>query len=284
MEHMKKAGNFYFIGLMLMLNSCFGDVDLTGLVYSPDPVNERVKQSLVWNKANPSRDMVISGKDYAFLVAGDSQVGGLVNMDTMIARANKPGMSGLVIVGDITTGHDEDFLDLDKELAEKSNVPAFLMIGNHDLFFKGWDTYQSLFKTSTYDFTVKTDNASDLFICLDSGNGTIGSKQLDWLKDRLEKKRSSHRYCIVFTHVNFFREHHTFSACPLVDELHELVALFYEYSVDLVIMGHDHRRSEEFLGRTHYITLDACYDGFEYASYLDLEIKNGKLISNFVEL
>jgi UDP-2,3-diacylglucosamine pyrophosphatase LpxH len=60
--------------------------------------------------------------------------------------------------------------------------------------------------------------------------------------------------------------------------------LFYRNSVDLVIMGHDHRRSEEFFGKTHYITLDACFDGFENASYLRLEIKSGKLITGFEDL
>jgi hypothetical protein len=52
----------------------------------------------------------------------------------------------------------------------------------------------------------------------------------------------------------------------------------------MVVMGHDHRRLEEYFGRTHYITLDACYDGFKYASYFNLEIKNGKLTSHFTAL
>jgi hypothetical protein len=42
--------------------------------------------------------------------------------------------------------------------------------------------------------------------------------------------------------------------------------------------------SEEFLGRTHYITLDALLDGFDDASYLRLEIKKGKLNSRFEDL
>jgi hypothetical protein len=49
----------------------------------------------------------------------------------------------------------------------------------------------------------------------------------------------------------------------------------------MVITGHDHHRSEEFFGKTHYVTLDAFIDGFKDASYLSLEIKNGKLTSNF---
>lgn len=284
MGHLEKIRNCCFLGLIVICNSCSETVDITGLFYSPDPVNERVRQSLEWNKKKNSRDVMISDKDYTMLIGGDSQVGGIVNLDTLISRANKPGIAGLVLVGDNTTGQKKDYDILAKELDEKNNIPAYLLIGNHDLFFNGWDTYYSYFGSSTYDFTVKTNDASDYYICLDSGNGTIGSKQLEWLETRLEENRTRHRFCIVFSHVNFFREHHTFSANPLVDELHVLMDLFYRHSVDAVIMGHDHNRSEEFFGRTHYITLDALLDGFEDASYLRLEIKKGKLISGFEKI
>ena len=186
-----------------------------------------------------------------------------------------------MIAGDITSGDPKGYDTLEHDLDTKNHGTAFYILGNHDLFFNGWDKYYSYFGSSTYSFTVKTNDASDLYICLDSGNATIGSIQLDWLSDLLAKERKNHRFCIIFSHVNFFREHHTFSANPLVDEIRVLLDLFYRYSVDMVITGHDHRRSEEFFGKTHYITLDAFIDGFKDASYLRLEIKNGKLTSNF---
>jgi hypothetical protein len=259
------------------------DADLTGFLYSADPVNERVKLSLEWNDLNQSRDMVIEGTDYSLLIAGDSEVGGTANLDTLIARSKGPGVAGFVLDGDLTSGDPEGYNILEHELDTRNTCPAYFILGNHDLFFNGWDNYFSYFGSSTYAFTIKTDNASDLFICLDSGNGTIGSRQLDWLSDLLAKERKNHRFCIIFSHVNFFREHHTFSANPLVDELHAMLDMFYSNSVDMVIMGHDHHRSEEFFGKTHYITLDACFDGFEEASFLKLEIKNGKLITGFEE-
>ncbi len=257
------------------------DADLSGFLYSNDPVNERVKQSLEWNNMNPNKDVAINGSDYSFLIAGDSEVGGIINLDTLIARAKKPGVSGFVIAGDITGGDPKGYKILEHELDKKNPDHAFYILGNHDLFFNGWDDYYSYFGSSTYAFDVKTNNASDLYICLDSGNGTIGSTQLKWLEDLLKNERKNHRLCIIFSHVNFFREHHTFSANPLVDELHVLLDLFYRNSVDMVITGHDHHRSEEFFGKTHYITLDALFDGFTEASYLRLEIKNGKIIYGF---
>ena len=283
MENIRLTGTFCFLILILLCSSCMDDADLSGFLYSPDPVNDRVKLSLAWNNTHSDREVFVSGTDYSLLVAGDSEVGGTVNLDTLIARANEPGNVGFVIAGDITSGNNEGYDIVKHELEEKNAGRHFMILGNHDLFFNGWDKYYSYFGSSTYAFTVKTNDTSDLYICLDSGNGTIGSRQLGWLTGVLKKERKNHRFCVIFSHVNFFRERHTFSANPLVDELHVLLDLFYTNSVDLVIMGHDHRRSEEYFGKTHYITLDAFYDGFKAASYLQLEVKNGKLISGFEE-
>jgi hypothetical protein len=282
MENIRLNRSVFFLGLVLSFSSCMDDADLTGFLYSADPVNERVNMSLEWNKMNPSRDITFAAKDYSLLIAGDCEVGGTTNLDTLIFRAKRQNTAGFVIVGDLTSGDPKGYGILENELDAKKPGDAYFILGNHDLFFNGWDDYYSYFGSSTYSFTVKTSEASDLYICLDSGNGTLGSRQLDWLTDLLNRERKNYRYCIIFSHVNFFREHHTFSANPLVDEIRVMLDLFYKYNIDMVITGHDHHRSEEFFGRTHYITLDAFYDGFEDASFLRLEVKSD-LLSTFFE-
>lgn len=283
MEIIRKPESVYLLLILLFCCSC-ETIDYTGFIYSTDPVNERVKQSLEWNESNPAREILVSGTNYSLLIAGDSHVGGTVNLDSFLIQANTSGNSGLVIVGDLTSGKREDFEIFKQELESKNSGPAFLMIGNHDLFFNGWGTYFEFFGSSTYSFTVRTDDTIDLFICLDSGGGTHGWRQLEWLKDLLEKERKNARYCILFTHDNFFRAHRTLSTNPLVDELRIIFDLCYTYSIDMVIMGHDHMRSEEFLGKTTYITLDALEDDFEDASYLKLQIKESGLNYTFIEL
>jgi hypothetical protein len=281
MENLKVTGFVYLMIIILACNSCMKDADLSGFLYSTDPVNERVKLSLKWNKENPARDLTINGTDYSFLIAGDPEVGGTANLDTLISRAKGQGVAGFLIAGDITSGDPTGYDTLKHDLDTKEHGTGFYILGNHDLFYNGWDQYFRYFGSSTYAFTVKTNDSSDLYICLDSGNATLGSIQLDWLSNLLANERKNHRFCIIVSHVNFFREHHTFSANPLVDEIYVMLDLFYRYSVDMVITGHDHHRSEEFFGYTHYITLDAFIDGFEDASYLRLGVKNGKLTSSF---
>jgi 3',5'-cyclic AMP phosphodiesterase CpdA len=276
-------------GIVLLLLAAFvgrscKEIDPTGFLYSSDPVNERVEQSLEWNDMHPARKVIVSGTEYSLLVAADSHLDGIVNLDTLISRAQKPNNAGYVMVGDLTTGRKESYSLLIQELSLKNKVPAFLMVGNHDLFYGGWDTFYNYFGSSTYAFRVTGKDTTDLYICLDSGSGTIGSMQLDWLKNLLEKERSRVRYCILFSHVNFFREHRTTSTNPLVDEIRVLMDLCYVHSVDMVIMGHDHRRSTETFGKTRFITLDALQDGFEEASYLKLDIKENGLEYTFIDL
>ena len=95
MENRKKKVTVLLLMAVLFCVSC-SKLDPTGFLYSTVPVNERVKQSLEWNNLNTSRDIEVSGTDYNLLVAGDSHVGTTVNLDALFARANMPGISGLV--------------------------------------------------------------------------------------------------------------------------------------------------------------------------------------------
>ena len=187
------------------------------------------------------------------------------------------------MIGDIVTGQKYDYDSLRNHLPTDS-TRYFMVAGNHDLFFDGWKTFYEYFGSSTYYFTVTTPADSDLFICLESGSGTLGADQLDWLKNILTTIRSQYRRCIVFSHVNLFREHRTSSTNVMTDEIRILLDLFAKNNVDMTFSGHDHRRSTEVFGNTTYVTLDALKDGFSEASYLQLKITNGTPEIQFVGL
>lgn len=283
MEIRKKSVLVFLLPLLFLFVTC-DKLDPAGYFYSSSTVNERVEQSLEKNLGQPSRDIVVTGSEYTLLVAGDSHVGGTENLNLLIEETNSPGVSGLVVVGDLTTGHEEDFITFKQEIDLKLDRPGFLMTGNHDLYFGSWKNFLNYFGSSTYSFKVSTTNSTDLFVCLDSGSGTLGWRQLDWLKTLLKEERNNVRYCILFTHVNFFRAHRTGSTNPLVDELRVIMDLCYAYSINMVFMGHDHNRSEESLGNIRFITLDALADDFENPSYLKLQVKESGLAYVFIEL
>ncbi|MGB8491273.1 MAG: metallophosphoesterase [Bacteroidales bacterium] len=283
MGYLKKAGHIIIIAIIFSFQSCMKDVDFSGFLYTAEGSNERFDNSMEWNLRHPSKDLVVNSDNYTFLVAGDSHCGTTKNLDFFIGKANAPGISFSIIAGDLTSGLKDDYDSVYKHLTNMAIRPPFLSVGNHDLFFHGWNTFIDYFGSSTYTFTVTSPSGKDLFICLDSGTGTLGSKQMQWLKD-IMKSRAGYRNCVVFTHVNFFREHRVESATLLVEEVYALLDLFSDNNVDMVIMGHDHWRSVENLGKTYYITLDAIEDEFGSASYMSVTNQKGVISYQFIDV
>jgi predicted phosphodiesterase len=258
------------------------DVDFTGMFIPVEPVNQRFRQSMEWNALHPFEEIVVPSDNYLILSMSDSHVGSTTNLNRFLNSAATTNASAAVMVGDLTTGHSYDYDAFQQCIPSQDSLHTFFLTGNHDLFFNGWHQFYTRFGSSTYLFTVKTPVADDLYICLDSGNATLGDKQLDWLIDILETSRNDYRYCVVFTHNNFFRNRHTGSTNPLVEELLVLMELFTIHHVDLVITGHDHKKYVEQFGNTAYITMDALMDGLDYSGYLSLLVENGKIDYRFI--
>ncbi len=278
----KQIISLFLTGLLLF--SCNSILDYKGFIVSYKSVNERFRQSEEWNYEHPAREITIPEDSYSLFIMGDSHVGGTKNLDAFFKGAINSEAEAVVMAGDLTTGKADDYKTFLKHLPPSDTLLSFPLAGNHDLYFDGWKHYHALFGSSTYYFTIKTPGATDLYICLDSGSGTLGNDQLKWFKDILTTKRSGCRHCIVFSHVNLFRSRHVTSTNPPVEELHALMDMAVKHQIDMVITGHDHVRDEEMLGNTVYITLDALLDGCSHASYLNLTLNQGKINYSFDEL
>jgi 3',5'-cyclic AMP phosphodiesterase CpdA len=189
----------------------------------------------------------------------------------------------MVIAGDVTTGKKDDYTVLDSVLQSTTFVQTCLVAGNHDLYFDGWKSFHEMFGSSTYTMQVNTADSSDLFIFLDSGSGTLGTLQLDWLKNLLQTERANYRHVIITTHLNFFRNRMTGSTNPLNEELLVLLDLFERHKVDLLVSGHDHDRYLEVFGHTQYLTLDAMVDEAKQASYMKLTVNGDGLDYQFIK-
>ena len=259
--------------------------DLRGIFVSYESVNDRFEQSMTWNDLHPYKKILLSTNDYKIFAMGDSQIGGVENLNIFLKGAVNSNAKAIVMVGDLTSGKALDYAVFQNNLVNAGSVEVFPLAGNHDLYFNGWKDFYSRFGSSTYYFTIRTPNAEDLFICLDSASGTLGSEQINWLKNLLENERHNYRHCLVFTHNNFFRSWHKPSTNPLVEELYILMELFLIHNVEIIITGHDHSKSIEKLGNTLYIVMDALLDGFKDAGYLILSIKSNENIGyEFVNL
>jgi predicted phosphodiesterase len=283
MGHPVKIFTALLLGISFSFTSC-EDLDISGMFRSYDLVNERFEQSMEWNAGHPYREIQIPVDDYTILSMGDSHVGPTKNLDTFFRDANTKNAAAVVLVGDLTTGQAEDYEIFQQHVPDPDSLTSFYLVGNHDLYFNGWNQFFPRFGSSVYYFTVKTGVDSDLFICLDTGGGTLGKKQLDWLKDILQNVRPDYRNCLVFTHNNFFRFRHTSSTNPQMEEIRVLINLFTKNKVDMVVMAHDHIHDVQLYGNTIYITMDALKDDLKNPGYFQIEIKNGQIEYRFINL
>jgi predicted phosphodiesterase len=271
MEHQLTSRFALLFLTVLTLSSCTKqeDIEITA--------NQRFIQSMDWNNTHSYREIIVPDNDYMILSMGDSHVGGTNNLDNFFNTARMKKVAAVVMAGDLTTGQKNDYNMFEKHLPPQDSLVSFSVAGNHDLFSGGWNEYYSRFGSSSYYFTIKTPHTADLFICLETGGGTLGTRQLEWLTNLLRTARTGYRHCIVFTHNNILRPRHTDSTNPLVEETGALLNLFAEYQVDMVITGHDHKQDATIFGITTYIIMDALKDGESNAGYFQIRVENGNI-------
>ncbi len=277
--HIRKKTAVCLVALLLI--SCY-KVDFSGFIMRSEKANQRFDDSIEWNAANPPRKMAVDDDDYVLLTIGDPHVGTTANLDIFFGIAKEKGADAVMMVGDLTTGHKTDYKTFVNALPDQAELPSYPLVGNHDLYFGGWEHFLRLLGSSVYIVTIDTPEASDLLICIDTGSGTMGSKQTQWLRETLEKNRENYRHCMVFSHNNLFRDQRrTMSTNPPVEELHVLMELFAQHRVDLFVSGHDHQHSEAVFGNTTYLVVDALRDGLSNAGYLEIRVLGDSIDYSF---
>ena len=156
--------------------------------------------------------------------------------------------------------------------------PCFLVIGNHDVYYDCVQYFKQYFHTSTYTVTVNADGVNDLFIFLDSGNGTHGKRQLEWLEEQLSH-RSEYRHCFVVSHNWLFRTSYNYTTTPAAnlpqDEQYAFMDLMSRSNVDMVIMGHFHAREQRQFGGVQYVMTDNLNEKSVTPSYLVVNVEDG---------
>lgn len=275
---MKK--HFLYITLAVLMTACSDDftLDLKGMFSSNgEPVDVRFAQSMTYNNDKGEMHLDMGSDEYMVYVCTDSHITRKThkNLDYFIDTFNAETAPKIAIhLGDLIDAQ-KNFPCADSVLS-LANGPLFITPGNHDVYFKQWSIYRSYFHTGTYWFD--TNNGSkklDLFICLDTADGTLGTKQMQWLRDLLEKKsKEGYRRIIVYTHTHFWKlddsQGHTSNFS--LEETYELAALLGQYQVDYVWSGHQHARQSVFFRGVNYLVLDATKDSEKGQSYMTVQM------------
>ncbi|MBQ9137172.1 MAG: metallophosphoesterase [Alistipes sp.] len=257
----------FSVALALLLVGC-DSVDIKGLIVPvSDSVNRRCEQSLAMCGDGAYATFTAESEQYDIYVAADTHVADTAkNLQQFvdIVRADGTAPFGYM-VGDCIDkrGQMELYVSaLQQRDGQQYSQPILSALGNHDLFFDGWDSFRELVGPSVYWFEAVHPSGRDLFITLDSASGTLGRVQTAWLKRLLREQRDSYCHCVIFSHVNLFYTDNsqTGSGNMPLEESAALMQLFSQARVSLVVQGHDHYREDvEFMG-VRYVIIGTMRD------------------------
>ncbi|MCJ7817748.1 MAG: metallophosphoesterase, partial [Candidatus Thorarchaeota archaeon] len=182
-----------------------------------------------------------------FYVFSDSQgyQGGVEQIVTA-ANLNRPDF--IFHCGDLTPFGQENQYQAIKTVLDRSIVPVYTTIGNHDLKDGGGTLYEEYFGSSTYSFDLGPAH----FTVFNTSTGDITSQEFAWLEHDLTQTEAEFRF--VFTHFPPF-DPRTGENHSLVNSTSstQLISLFEEHEVDVVFTGHIHIYNETVVNGVKYV-------------------------------
>ncbi|MDR2900488.1 MAG: metallophosphoesterase [Treponema sp.] len=236
------------ISFMFFLVSCSND--LLGLFYSTG-IKERfaMKDSFVY--LDESDRQLSLNEELSFLVLTDIHIAdnNVYGMDQLAKVIAENGDSFVAITGDITQSGTPQELELFLKTADAFGVPCYPVIGNHDIYFGNWNTWEKMIGSTTYriDAGEKTT-----LLMLDSANASFGKDQLDWLETQLG---TAGEHTFVFTHANLFTSGGgEFQQLTDIRERFRIMSLL-EGKCTAFFSGHSHEQVIKQAGKVQYITL-----------------------------
>ena len=253
-------------------------LDLAGMFVSSSPsIDKRFEQSESYNNKAAVTTIFAPSDDYHIYVCTDTHITKTRNRWEKFIQAYRADMLCPIAIhlGDIIDART-DFEYVRESLIPESPKLKFdtlmAIAGNHDIYFKQWDKFVAAFKTSSYYFIVQTPSGDrDLFVCYDSADGTIGNKQLNWLKATLEwADTQNFRHIIACTHTHLFKrdtsQGHTSNFT--IEETYSLLNLLTSHNVKMIWNGHDHSREITEVKNMTCIILNSMRDEDKTADYM----------------
>ena len=292
MNVMKKQYLIILAAACMILSTGCNRLDIAGMVVNRSDTEERVADWLDYNAQNGEPVIENAPDEYHIYSCSDSHYSERDNIvpqgekdrlyKYITAERNDPMAVFAIHAGDMVNESGETgFIMTEAALqynaeTQAEDDPCFLVIGNHDVYYDCAKFFKQHFHTSTYTVTVKTVSGfKDLYIFLDSGNGTHGKRQLEWLEEKLSH-REDYRHCMVISHNWLFRTSYNYTTTPAAnlpqDEQYAFMDLMSNNNVEMVIMGHFHMREQRQFGGVQYLMTDNLNDGKVTPSYLVLTV------------
>lgn len=276
--YMKKNIGLWILVCGVIFAAC-ERLDMVGMFAGSSPtIDERWEESMAYNQEAGFDTLYAVAEDYHLYVCTDTHITKKRNRwEHFIASYRADKLCPVAVhLGDIIdartdVAYVEEALAPQMEGANKHDT-LMAVCGNHDIYFQLWEKFLRVFKTSTYYFVVQTPlGKQDLFIVYDSADGTVGSKQLQWLENTLKwADTQNFRHIVACTHTHFFKrdgsQGHTSNYT--IEETYALLNLFTQHNVKMVWSGHDHSREITQVKGMTCIVVDSMTEHDEHPYYM----------------
>ena len=247
--------------LITIFSSCYGSWNF---LYEGNDVDYRTENLKYISNKNDKEFAAagigsLNGK-YTVLVISDSHFGNnkkdidtslLFNwLDKLKGKPDYPVFA--ICLGDaVDLGRQSEYdlyLDFCNKLKKDYGIKLiFNSCGNHDIYQGNWDNWEKNCYPHTSFYKFNTSHFS--WYCLDTASGTIGVNQYKKLNEDLKKDP---RPKIIFTHYRFIRFNIDCANMAETTERNKLISDFYKNNVKVVLGGHNHTQTEDYLGFKDY--------------------------------
>ena len=266
------AIGYWLLAIGIICVSCGPDtrLDMIGMFAGSSPtIDQRFEQSMQYNQQAGYATIHALSDNYRVYVCTDTHIHKTrTRWEYFVGTYHADSLCPVAVhLGDIIDA-TTDFAYVEDVLKStifptKSDT-LMAVCGNHDIYFKQWEKFIKAFKTSSYYFVVTTPTGKkDLFVVFDSADGTVGSKQLDWLRETLTwAGKQDFRHIVACTHSHFFKRDNSqgHTSNYTLEETYALLNLFTQHGVEMIWSGHDHSREITQVKGMTCIVVDSMKD------------------------
>jgi len=244
--------------------------------------------------------------DYAFIFMTDMHIqpekAGVEGFRQAINKANELNPAFVITGGDLIMdalgqgyGRADLLYNLYSDLIKEVKVPVYNTLGNHELFglytHSGIDPARPEYGKKMYQQRIGEryyafDHRGWHFMILDSVSetedrqykGLVDPEQMEWIKNDLLKV-DKNTPIVVSVHIPLITAINQFQPLPssvkesttVTDNAREVLDLFEEHNLKLVLQGHLHYLEDIYIGGIHFITGGAVCGRWWEGPYNDLE-------------
>ena len=182
-----------------------------------------------------------------------------------------------VCCGDLVeTGLKENYEKFSAELQNKLlndfNLNLYSVVGNHDLYASGFDNWKNTVyqKSSAYKF-VTGNNQKISWYFLDTGNGTLGSKQFEHFRTL---SMGDPNPKIVISHYPIYGDGIVYFSLQNRNERDKIISLLSRTNTMCYIAGHAHSSKVDY-SYGEYFTEHVIQGYLDQREFVILTVNNG---------